>query len=184
MGPCGQEAGHCRVSSNPMPGAGWGAREKPIVSEPAGWLLGSSNVPPGFLTLLKVTHTCDTFRRLITPGWGLWTLVPQPGFDPWVEKIPWRRNGHPLQYSCLDNSMDRKSGTWLSYWHTHFSSQDRTRKLHGGRWKSSQCKLPTSLSLHWQIATVVWPPGYLVYSMSFLGYSLDFKGTVVGTPWK
>ena len=35
-GPCGQEAGHCGVWSNPMPGAGWGAREKPIVSEPAG----------------------------------------------------------------------------------------------------------------------------------------------------
>ena len=47
------------------------------------------------------------------------------GFNPWVEKIPWRRNGNPLQYSCLTNSMDRgawwataqavsKSCTWLS----------------------------------------------------------------------
>jgi len=26
-------------------------------------------------------------------------------FDPWVGKIPWRRNGYPLQYSCLENSM-------------------------------------------------------------------------------
>ena len=24
-------------------------------------------------------------------------------FDPWVWKIPWRRNGNPLQYSCLEN---------------------------------------------------------------------------------
>ena len=23
-------------------------------------------------------------------------------FDPWVRKIPWRRKGNPLQYSCLD----------------------------------------------------------------------------------
>ena len=45
--------------------------------------------------------------------------------DPWVEKIPWRRAWNPLQYSCLENPMDRgawragvqgvaKSPTWLS----------------------------------------------------------------------
>ena len=28
-------------------------------------------------------------------------------FNPWVRKIPWRRNGHPLQYPCLENPMDR-----------------------------------------------------------------------------
>ena len=28
-------------------------------------------------------------------------------FSPWVRKIPWRRDGNPLQYSCLGNSMDR-----------------------------------------------------------------------------
>ena len=31
-------------------------------------------------------------------------------FDPWVRKISWRRNGNPLQYFCLENSMDR--GAW------------------------------------------------------------------------
>ena len=53
------------------------------------------------------------------------------GFDPWVRKISWRRNGNLLQYSCLDNPMDRgawqttvhevtKSWTWLSNWaHVH-----------------------------------------------------------------
>ena len=30
----------------------------------------------------------------------------RPGFDPWVGKILWRRNGSPLQYSCLENPMD------------------------------------------------------------------------------
>jgi len=29
------------------------------------------------------------------------------GFDPWVGKMPWRRNGNPLQYSCLGSPMDR-----------------------------------------------------------------------------
>ena len=33
----------------------------------------------------------------------------RPGFDPWVKKIPWRRNGYPLQYSFLENSMDREA---------------------------------------------------------------------------
>ena len=28
-------------------------------------------------------------------------------FDPCVRKIPWRGNGNPLQYSCLENSMNR-----------------------------------------------------------------------------
>ena len=33
-------------------------------------------------------------------------------FDPWVGKVPWRRarHGNPLQYSCLENLMDR--GAW------------------------------------------------------------------------
>ena len=35
-------------------------------------------------------------------------------FDPWVWKIPWRRNGNPLQYSCLKNPMVR--GAW---WAVH-----------------------------------------------------------------
>ena len=46
-------------------------------------------------------------------------------FAPWVGEIPWRRHGNPLQYSCLENSMDRgawwaivhgiaKSRTWLT----------------------------------------------------------------------
>ena len=55
------------------------------------------------------------------------------GFDPWVRKIPWRRAWQPLQYFCLENSMDRgawqatvygiaKSQTQLSDEHFHFIS--------------------------------------------------------------
>ena len=44
--------------------------------------------------------------------------------DPWAGKIPWRGNGNPFQYSCLENPMDwgawqptvhgaTKSWTWL-----------------------------------------------------------------------
>ena len=31
-------------------------------------------------------------------------------FDPWVGKIPGGGNSNPLQYSCLENPMDR--GAW------------------------------------------------------------------------
>ena len=30
-------------------------------------------------------------------------------FDPWVGKIPWSRKWQPLQYSCLENPMDREA---------------------------------------------------------------------------
>ena len=47
-------------------------------------------------------------------------------FDPWVRKIPWRRNDNPLQYSCLGNPIDRgawratgsQSRTWLKWLNT------------------------------------------------------------------
>ena len=29
------------------------------------------------------------------------------GSHPWVGKAPWRRHGKPLQYSCLENPVDR-----------------------------------------------------------------------------
>ena len=35
-------------------------------------------------------------------------------FNPWVRKIPWRK-ANPLQYSCLENPMDR--GGWQARVH-------------------------------------------------------------------
>ena len=44
------------------------------------------------------------------------------GFDPWSGRSPGEGNGYPLQYSCLENSMDR--GAW---WATvHRVAQSRT----------------------------------------------------------
>ena len=37
-------------------------------------------------------------------------------FDPWVRKIPWRRNGNPLHCSCLGNPMDRGAWQGCSPW--------------------------------------------------------------------
>ena len=53
-----------------------------------------------------------------------------PGSNPGSGRLPGGRNGNPLQYSCLENSMDREtwrdivhgvaeSQTRLSTWHTH-----------------------------------------------------------------
>ena len=36
------------------------------------------------------------------------------GFNPWVRKILWIRNGNPLQCSCLETLMDR--GAWWGPW--------------------------------------------------------------------
>ena len=33
----------------------------------------------------------------------------RPEFDPWVRKIPGEGNGNPLQYSCLENPMDKEA---------------------------------------------------------------------------
>ena len=36
----------------------------------------------------------------------------RPGFSPSVRNIPWRGEDYPLEYSCLENPMDR--GAWLA----------------------------------------------------------------------
>ena len=49
-------------------------------------------------------------------------------FDPWVRKIPWRREWQPLQYSCLENPMDR--GDWGATVHGIAKSQTRLSNFH------------------------------------------------------
>ena len=50
----------------------------------------------------------------------------RPGFDPWLGRSPGGEHGNPLQYSCLENPMDRgdwqatvprvtKNQTWLKW---------------------------------------------------------------------
>ena len=49
------------------------------------------------------------------------------GFDSWIRKIPWRRNGNPLQYSCLEIPMNR--GDWQSTTHRVTKSWTRLKRL-------------------------------------------------------
>ena len=48
-------------------------------------------------------------------------------FNSWVGKIPWRGNGNPLQYSCLENSMGR--GAWWAAVHGVTKESNTTQQL-------------------------------------------------------
>ena len=43
------------------------------------------------------------------------------GLIPGLGRLPWRRKCNPLQYSCLENSMDR--GAWRAIVHGATKSQ-------------------------------------------------------------
>ena len=60
-------------------------------------------------------------------------------FNPWVGKIPWRGHGNPLQYSCLENPLDR--GAWWAMIHRVAKSQrwlKRVSKQHINQWTLSK----------------------------------------------
>ena len=40
---------------------------------------------------------------------GICLQCRSPQFDPCVGKIPWRREWHPVQYSFLEEPMDRRA---------------------------------------------------------------------------
>ena len=49
------------------------------------------------------------------------------GFGPWSGKIPGEGNDYPLQYSSLENSMDR--GAWWATVHGVVKESDKTEQL-------------------------------------------------------
>ena len=67
--------------------------------------------------------------KLVNLPQSSWTEVKEepslarglPGFNPWVGKIPGEGNGYPLQYFCLENSMNR--GDWQAPVHGVTKSQ-------------------------------------------------------------
>ena len=52
---------------------------------------------------------------------GSFLQCQRPGFNPWIGKIPWEGNGYLLQYSCLENPLDR--GAWQTTAHGVRKSQ-------------------------------------------------------------
>ena len=49
------------------------------------------------------------------------------GFNPWVRNIPGGGHGNPIQYSCLENPMDR--GAWRATVH-RVAESDGTKTMH------------------------------------------------------
>ena len=85
--------------------AGWLYRGAPWVSSWHGSFFRESDAGGG-----GVGAVC-----LLWPGfrnhqwlrrWRICLQCRRLRFNPWVGKIPWKRNGNPLQNSCLENSMD------------------------------------------------------------------------------
>ena len=72
-------------------------------------------------------------KVLCIPWWLIWLKNPPAcgrlGFDPWVGKIPWRREMLPTAVFCLRSSMDcivhavARSWTRLDDFHFHFSPE-------------------------------------------------------------
>ena len=85
--------------------------------------------------LIKVDNTASP-QALRLPRWRVVQNQNPPAsagrrkrcrFNPWVEKIPWRRHGNPLQYSCLENPMDR--GAWWAVVPGVAQSRTRLKQL-------------------------------------------------------
>ena len=66
-------------------------------------------------------HTKQIFLPWWLRQWRICLSCRKPGFNPWVRKIPRRRNRNPPQYSCLGNPMNR--GAWQAAVHGVTKSQ-------------------------------------------------------------
>ena len=85
------------------------------------------------LVFINRGHWWDTARQLQRKG--LFILVWDALLPWWVRQyriflqwIPWRGNGYSLQYSCLENSMDRRA--WQATVHGVAKSQTRLSTTH------------------------------------------------------
>ena len=66
-----------------------------------------------YLNIIKAIY--DKPASLVAQSIKNLTVIQETQFNPWVGKIPGRGNGNPLQYSCLENPMDR--GAWWATVH-------------------------------------------------------------------
>ena len=90
---------------------------------------------PGGATIKAPACQCRRYKRCV--------------FNPWVRKIPWRREGNPLQYSWLENPMDRGASQaiynpWVA------QSQTRLKRL------STHSHLPRGRALLYLAECQAW----------------------------
>ena len=85
------------------------------------------------------------------------------GFNPWVGKIPWRRNGNPFQYPYLKNPMDR--GAWQPTVHRvpesnmteHTCASGVQKRCRHRDMKLSACRQYIHPSVHFSSVTQLCP---------------------------
>ena len=86
-------------------------------------------------------------------------------FNPWIRKIPGRGNGKPLQYSYLENSMDR--GAWQATVH-RVAESDMTEYTHTVSSQtlstSLQITIPPFPSTLWKVSKELRTQGLSFYS--------------------
>ena len=70
------------------------------------------------LVILRASLVAQKIKNLLQ-----WRRL---GFDAWVRRMPWSRNGYPLQYCCLESSIDR--GAWWATIHGFTKSQTQLSK--------------------------------------------------------
>ena len=70
-------------------------------------------------SILRLVQVAQTVKHLLQ--------CRGPEFDPWVGRSPGEGNGNPLQYSCLENPMDR--GAWWATVHGVAKELDTTERL-------------------------------------------------------
>ena len=84
-------------------------------------------------------------------------------FDPWVEKIPWRRKWQSTTDSCRENPMDRGP------WQATYSSWDHKRVRHDLVTKTTTISKKTFLLLHWAFISTLTPKGLnKIYNLIYI----------------
>ena len=77
-----------------------------------------------YLKLLSIILKLRWWYRGKEPTCNAGDTHRRQGFNPWVGRSPGEGNGNPLQYSCLENSMDR--GAWWAAVHGLTKELDMT----------------------------------------------------------
>ena len=127
-------------------GLTWKSRMFTIVHFP--WSLLTTDFAPASKDVLSFSVS-EPPLYLVTTGFSGGASGKEPacqcrrhkrhGFDPWVGNISWRKACSPVQYSCLENPMDRgawwatvlgvaKSQTWLTT-HAHTLNEEKETSI-------------------------------------------------------